>query len=414
MSTALLQTQRILELPRGGSVLVHGVLDVATIDIHGLHALRPLRLPQDCVARFARFEHETMKSITAQCSGVRLTFHTTADEIDLQARFTRSDIEDLKGVENHLVACVNNQIVCEVDPSIDVIETISRDGTTCSYDYLRDYSTTRLTLHNPEHRMQRVTLWLPQSLIVDLVGIAGSNSEVVAADEDIKQSRGNSASTRWIHYGSSISHCHTPLSPLDVWPTRVALEHGLELTNMGFAGQCMLDPYVAQAIAQYDTDVITMSVGVNITGARAMNQRTFIPALHGFLDTVRSTHPDTPIVLMSSIYWPESDNIPGPADARFNEDGSVTCYCYGDTKDIALGALTLEQSRRDVEYVVQQRTHVLGDQHLYYLNGLQLFGPSDVAQYPLPDGLHPDATLYREMARRFSQAVFAEHGLLAQ
>lgn len=411
MTNQLLPTQRVLNLPQGGSVLVHGILDIQTIDIHGIQALRPLRLPQHCAAFFAQYEFETMRAITAQCSGVKLTFTTTAASIALQARFTRVDFGELESVANHLAVSINNRIVSEIAPSIDVVESISRDGATCHRTFNRDYSITHLDLNNPEHNEQQITLWLPQSLIVDLVGITGDEDESVIADSSASS---QSKKLRWIHYGSSISHCHTPLSPLDVWPTRVANQQDLELTNMGFAGQCMLDPYVAQSIARYEADIITMSIGVNITGARAMNQRTFIPALHGFLDTIRQTHPDTPIVLVSSIYWPESDNIPGPADVHFHDDGSVTCYCYGNVKDIPVGALTLEQSRYDIEYAVHQRQHVLGDHNLYYLNGLQLFGPSDVSQYPLPDGLHPDAVLYREIARRFSQAVFRNSSIVAQ
>lgn len=249
-----------------------------------------------------------------------------------------------------------------------------------------------------------MVIWLPQTVIVDLLGVSGVHGEPVEAAEE-------SSTPRWLHYGSSISHCHTPSSPLQVWPVLAAGLNDLEVTNLGFAGQCMLDPYVAKAIAASDADVITLSVGVNITGARAMNQRTFTPALHGFLDVIRERHPDTPIVLVSSIYWPDSDDVPGPSDVRFHDDGSVTCYSYGDRKEIAVGALTLEQSREELQHVTQVRHDTYGE-NIQYLDGLTLFGPSDVGNFCLPDGLHPDAQLYAEIARRFSCQVFADNGLV--
>ena len=186
---------------------------------------------------------------------------------------------------------------------------------------------------------------------------------------------------------------------------------GLELTSLGFAGQCMLDPFVAQSIAASEADVISLSIGVNITGARAMNQRTFVPAVHGFLDIIRERHPHTPIVLVSSILWPGSEDVPGPSDVRFNDDGSVTCYSYGDPNDVRFGALTLADSRRELQSIVDIRHDEFGE-NIQYVNGLSLFGPDDVDEYPLPDGLHPDAKLYAEIAGRFYRQVFAEGGLV--
>ena len=120
---------------------------------------------------------------------------------------------------------------------------------------------------------------------------------------------------------------------------------------------------------------------------------------------------DIPIVLVSSIYWPDSDDVPGPSDVRFHDDGSVTCYSYGDRKEIAVGALTLEQSREELQHVTQVRHDTYGE-NIQYLDGLTLFGPSDVGNFCLPDGLHPDAQLYAEIARRFSCQVFADNGLV--
>ena len=218
---------------------------------------------------------------------------------------------------NSFVACVDDKIVSEQEPSPDVIEKISRDGRSCESAVIRNGST--LVFSSLGYGRKTVTIWLPQTTMVDLIGIQGSDDADVVASA-------RSATLRWLHYGSSISHCHSVKSPLQAWPAIVSRKAGLELTSLGFAGQCMLDPFVAQSIAASEADVISLSIGVNITGARAMNQRTFVPAVHGFLDIIRERHPHTPIVLVSSILWPGSEDVPGPSDVRFNDDGSVTCF----------------------------------------------------------------------------------------
>ncbi|HEY9563665.1 MAG TPA: hypothetical protein VIR30_07845, partial [Nocardioides sp.] len=49
----------------------------------------------------------------------------------------------------------------------------------------------------------------------------------------------------WIHHGSSISHCAEAVKPTSSWPVVTAQQAGLEIINLGYAGQCMLDLFVA-------------------------------------------------------------------------------------------------------------------------------------------------------------------------
>lgn len=57
--------------------------------------------------------------------------------------------------------------------------------------------------------------------------------------------------------------------------------------------------------------------GVNIVNRDSLNERTFTPALHGFLDTIREGKPDIPILLISPIYCPALEDHPGPL--RYDE-----------------------------------------------------------------------------------------------
>jgi hypothetical protein len=246
-----------------------------------------------------------------------------------------------------------------------------------------------------------VTVLLPQGMIVDLLDVRG---------DDAVESAEPTGRPVWIHHGSSISHCADAELPTSVWPTVAAGLAALDLVNLGFGGQCMLDPFVADAIAATPADVVSIKVGVNIVGARSMDQRTFVPALHGFVDRIRQGHRDTPLVLASSILWPGSDDVPGPSGVEFLPSGGIRCFTDGDPADVARGALTLAESRRHIARVVEVRREA--GENIHYLDGLDLYGAADVATHPLPDSLHPDAETYELMGERFAHLVFGKDGLV--
>jgi hypothetical protein len=238
-------------------------------------------------------------------------------------------------------------------------------------------------------------------MVVDLLDVTG-DAPIDAAPPPCR--------LLWLHHGSSISHCAEPDWPTSAWPVVAAGIAGLELINLGFGGQCMLDPFVADAIADVPAEVITLKVGVNIVGAHAMDRRTFVPALHGFLDRVRRGHPTTPIVVCSSILWPGSEDRPGPSDVQFLDGGRVRCHTAGPMAHIDKGALTMAESRRHVAHAVAARQ--AEGENIRYLDGLRLYGPDDEPGFVMPDSLHPDAALYEEMGRRFAQHVLGPQGLL--
>ena len=112
-------------------------------------------------------------------------------------------------------------------------------------------------------------------------------------------------------------------------------------------------------------------------------------------------------MVASSILWPGNEDRPGPSDMESLDDGTVRCFAYGDAADIAKGALTLADSREHLRAVVMARP---AGERTFYLDGRELFGPADVDSYVLPDGLHPDTVLYREIGRRFADLVFGQGG----
>ena len=108
----------------------------------------------------------------------------------------------------------------------------------------------------------------------------------------------------WLHHGSSISHGSNGDSPTAIWPALAARLGGVELVNLGFGGSALLDPFTARVIRDTPADVISLKLGINLVNADLMRLRAFGPAVHGFLDTIRDGHPDTPLLVVSPIHCP--------------------------------------------------------------------------------------------------------------
>jgi hypothetical protein len=385
----------------GGSVRVHGHLDL--VPVQG--GVRPVRLP---VRRWRDFPPagELLRAQVSTAGGVRIRFTTDADEVRLRVRCTRIHYDELPGPRNTFVAEVDGRDLPPAEAPVDVVRRISPTGDRAEETAsVTEGGASTVVLRGLGSGRGRatVTVWLPQGMLVDLLAIEAVDAGPVRAADPL-------ALPRWIHHGSSISHCVEAPDPTGAWPVVAARRAGLDLVGLGFGGQCMLDPFVADAIADEPADVISLSVGVNIVGARSMDQRTFVPALHGFLDRVRRGHPDTPIVLASSILWPGSEHVPGPPGVEFRDDGSVRCYAAGDPADVARGALTLAESRIHVAHVARVRADA--GERISHLDGLALYGPDDAERFTLPDSLHPDAALYAEMGARWAERVFADDGLV--
>ena len=169
-----------------------------------------------------------------------------------------------------------------------------------------------------------------------------------------------------------------PSRPVCGWPAIAAREHGLNLTCLGYGGNCHLEPMVARMIRELPADFLSMKVGINIYGSDSLSPRTFQSAIIGFVNIVREKHPDTPFVVISSIFSPGRE-----------------------TTANAVGFTLADMRQEAAEAVDAMRDG--GDANLHYVSGLELFGP-DLA-HMLPDDLHPDAEGYKIMGRNFVDKV---------
>jgi hypothetical protein len=337
-----------------------------------------------------------MDAMVQMPSGVRLRLATdsTAVEIDVMLTLVRILPRPLEPAEFDLV--VDGTPVDDVRTTSGTVFTVDMTDPTRA-DVQRGAPTT-IRFDGLAAGEKVIEVWLPQATVVELRAVRVDDGASVRAPPP-------SGRPRWVHYGSSISHCFEAASPTTTWPALAARLAGVELHSLGFAGQCMLDPFVARTMRDLPADLISMKVGINLVNGDTMRERVFGPALHGFLDTVREGHPGTPLLVVSPIWCPSAEERPGPTVA--GADGRTTTV--DGLEDLRLTCLTLTKIRRMIEDIVKLRRDA-GDVALYYLDGRELFGPDDAAD--LPDALHPNAAGYVRMGERFAARAFGPGGAL--
>jgi hypothetical protein len=353
----------------------------------------PRRLPAWTKPQISDVAFEAVVQMPA---GVRLEFisTTTTLEIDVQLTLIRPLPRELKPAPFELT--VDGKVVALVETSVGHVINLGPADDEITFEVGEP---TTVTFAGLPPESKRIELWLPHASAVDLRAVRVDDGATVEATPV-------ATVRRWVHYGSSISHCAGALTPTWTWPAMVARTVGLDHTNLGFAGQCMLDQFVARTIRDLDVDIISMKVAANIIAADAMHERPFGPALHGFLDTIREGKPDTPILVVSPIFSPIGENHPGPL--RLDAEGRNVAV--EGPAELRRTSLTMQTMRSAVETVVKIRRD-LGDENLHYLSGLELFGADDVGD--LPDLLHPNDAGNQRIAERFVRHAFATGGPLA-
>jgi hypothetical protein len=348
----------------------------------------PRRLPTWTSAQAADPALGVMAGMPA---GVRFELATGASELELDvlATFLQVDGSPVGPAAAVFDLVVDGEVVGS--ESVEDGTRVIVDLVTGAFDMIEGETATVRFEGLPGDPDARVEVWLPHATTVELRGARlSSGAEVRAA---------RNRDRRWIHHGSSISHCMEVAHPTRTWPALVARRAGVDLQDLAFAGQCLLDPCVARTIRDLPADLISLKVGINVVNLDAMRERAFVPALHGFLDTIREGHPTTPLVLATPIHCPMAETEPGPhvegPDGRFRP--------VPRPSDLAEGALHLVRIRELIEGVVQAR-RAAGDEALHLLDGLALFGPADAGD--LSDGLHPNEAGYARMADRFFDLAF--------
>ena len=339
---------------------------------------------------WARSQHNdtALSLMEAMPSGARLEMTTDATRIELDVQLTMVQLGKAPGQPAAFDLVVGGQLintqttrtgtVIVIEPRTGSIEFVTGGPTTITFDELPSGN-------------KVVELWLPQAATVTIAQLRTDGSVTPPPPP----------SRRWVHYGSSISHCLEASSPTGVWPAVTARLAGVDLQSFAFAGQCQLDPFAARMIAAQPADLISVKLGINIVNGDTMRERTFIPAIHGFLDTIRDSHPTVPLTLITPILCPVAEDLPGPT--ALGTDGRYRVF--ERSAELSTGALTLRRIRQLETEIVANR-QAAGDTDLHLIHGTELFGDDDIVD--LPDGLHPNPAGYQRMGERFHRLAFEQ------
>lgn len=364
--------------------LLRGHLEIERTE-RGLH---PHRLPawarQQC-------PDPQLLMVESQLAGVRLCFRTAATSIALDVVATKREYVGLfRRPDGIYELVVDDQLVA--GGGVTDGDLVSIDMRTGRHE-TRPGPVATVSFSGLPARPKDVTIWLPHDETTELVALR--------ADAPIAPSP--AADRTWVHHGSSISQGSNAGRPTATWPVVAARRAGVDLVNLGMGGSALLDPFMARTIRDLNASVISADIGINIVNMDVMRRRAFGPAVHGFLDTIRDGHPDTPLVLISPLLCPIHEDTPGPGafDPEAFARGEVRFVATGDPAQVAAGRLTLSVVREELAGLVEQRK----DPNLDLIDERDLYGQIDHAEHPLPDDLHPDEEAHQLIGSRFADRV---------
>ncbi|MFE2884851.1 GDSL-type esterase/lipase family protein [Streptomyces sp. NPDC059272] len=373
--------------------MLRGFLEVETT----ARGLLPHRLP----ARARRqFPDDQLVVAEAQPSGVRVVFRTRATRVELDTLPTKRVYRGFPAMPDGVYdLLVDGRLTAQTTVIGGNVRTVT-DMITQASELTEGPPGTARFAELPTGD-KNIEIWLPHTEVTELIALRTNAPVEKAPDHGRKV---------WLHHGSSISHGSNATHPSGTWPALAAAQGEVELVNLGFSGNALLDPFTARAMRDAPADLISVKVGINIVNADVMRLRAFTPAVHGFLDTIREGHPTTPLLVVSPILCPVQEDTPGPLMPEL-DGGAVRFRAMGDPAERAAGRLTLTMIREALADVVRQRA--ADDSHLYYLDGRDLYGETDFAELPLPDEVHPDPAGHRRIGENFGRLVFGAGGPFA-
>lgn len=332
----------------------------------------------------------------AQPAGVRLALRTSATSVELDVLRTRKIYRGVPprpdGVYDLLVD--GTLMVQATATGGDVVHVDMTTGES----HVEQGPVAALSFTDLPEGVKDVEIWLPHNEQAELVDLR--------ADAPVEPSP-RTGRPVWVHHGSSISQGSNAASASGTWPALAAAASGADLTNLGYGGAMLLDPFVARVLRDIPADMLSLEIGINLVNADSMRTRTFTPAVHGFLDTIRDGHPTTPLSVISPLYCPIHEDTPGPGsfDVDALREGEVRFVATGDPAEAKTGKLTLTLVRDALRRIVEQRA--AHDPNLFYVDGLELYGPRDHDELPLADGLHPGAEAHHLIGQRFANRALA-------
>lgn len=372
--------------------LVRGVAELERTQ----RGLKPHRLPA-----WVRSQNPDpqLLAMEEQPSGVRLAFSTQATRVELVTHPSRVVYRGADRPRGCLDIHIDGR-PWSVDP-LEGGDAFDVDLTTGAAEHVPGPSHTTVLDGLPAGQ-KRVEIWLPHNEALELIDLQ-SDAPLQPTGQD---------RPLWVHHGSSISQGSNAAAPAGIWPAVAAGLGGVELRNLGLGGSAIIDPFMARVIRDAPADLISIKLGINVVNLDAMRVRALVPAIHGFLDTIRDGHPTTPLVLISPIFCAihEDTSGPGAIDPASLGSDQVKFTATGIPGDESFGRLTLNVIRREMRSLMERRSQ---NANLHYLEGTELYGAADAELHPLRDALHPGPQAHQLIGERFADYAFSPNGPFA-
>lgn len=223
----------------------------------------------------------------------------------------------------------------------------------------------RVLFERVEKRMREFTLYLPLYKALEKLELGfnhGARFEKTAAP---------AVAGPVVFYGSSITQGGCASTPGADYVSTVGRLLNLDVVNLGFSGQGICDPELAELMGELDASLFVLCSLANTPVSELPRK---LPVFYRLL---RRTRPETPIVLLS----------------RTGRSGP----------DYSRSALAVAETYRDIMIHFYSRMRRAGDRNVHFVDGEALipFGASCATV----DGAHPADHGFQMMAERLAPFV---------
>ena len=210
-----------------------------------------------------------------------------------------------------------------------------------------------------QRELRELTIYLPlyQEVQVLAVGI----DENAGMQRPTPPTRGQPI----VYYGSSIAQGACASRPAMTYEAILGRRLGMDFVDLGFGGAGKAEPVVVDLVAQINACCFVFDLGKSFGGQSEA-------VYEAMLDTVRTAHPDVPLISITPI------------------------YSTREAFDKGYRALS-EHVRGVTRRAVNART-AAGDQLLHLAEGMELLGPGDADAFQ--EGTHPTDLGFMRIADR--------------
>jgi len=239
----------------------------------------------------------------------------------------------------------------------------AKPGATQEHTYYKDQSRTD----------REITLYLPLYIPVKVIGIG------LDAEARIEHARPFALKPPIVFYGTSITQGGCASRSGMSYQAILGRMLNADFVNLGFSGNGLGEPELARTVAELDASCFVLDFAQNNPTVESLAQ-----AYGPFIQTIRSKHAETPILVITPIY---SAREAWSRDAR------------------------LEGMRELIRKVAAERI-AAGDRHLEILEGTDLIGP--LRGDGLVDGTHPNDLGFQWMAEGLGSRLSKLLGLRSE